>query len=274
VPAGARSSYDILKPKVTDNRVVSFTTGTEAYARHVGRYGPALCAAHADAANVGAGETALDVGCGPGVLLIELARRLGPKRVAGVDPSAPFVEAARAMVPDADVRLAAAEELPFADGSFDVVLSQLVVNCMSDAETGVAEMRRVARRGVTSCVWDYAGEMTMLRAFWDAALELDPAAPDEGRTMRHSSPEELAALWAAAGLHDVETRALVVEAAYDDFDDYWCPFPVGIAPSGAYCASLDEDARAALREACFRRLGSPTGPFTLSARAWFVQGTV
>jgi hypothetical protein len=116
--------------------------------------------------------------------------------------------------------------------------------------------------------------MTMLRAFWDAALELDPEAPDEGRTMAHCSPEGLAALWAGAGLRDVETSALVVEAAYDDFDDYWAPFPTGLAPSGAYCASLDEKQRIALREGCRRRLGNPQGPFTLTARAWFVRGSV
>ncbi len=172
------------------------------------------------------------------------------------------------------MRLVVAEQLPFDDGSIDVVMSQLVVNFMADAEAGVAEMRRVARRAVTSCVWDYADGMTMLRAFWDAALELDPAAPDEGRTMRYCTLDELASLWRTAGLRAVETRPLVVEAAYDDFDDYWSPFPEGIAPSGAYCASLGEDGRAALREACFLRLGSPSGPFTLTARAWFVAGTV
>ena len=253
---------------------MTFTVGTDAYVRHVGRYGAALSAADADAAGVRSGETALDVGCGPGVLLAELARRLGADRVAGVDPSEPFVEAARAAVPGADVRVAASERLPFADAAFDVVLSQLVVNFMVDAEAGVAEMRRVARRTVASCVWDYRGEMTMLRAFWDAALELDPDAPDEGQTMRHCSVGELAALWRSAGLKDVETKPLVVEAAYDDFDDYWSPFPSGIAPSGAYCASLDDQRRAALRRACFHRLGSPAGPFTLTARAWFVRGTV
>jgi SAM-dependent methyltransferase len=253
---------------------MTFTTGTDAYARHVGRYGAALSGAHADAAGLRSGETALDVGCGPGVLLAELARRLGAERVAGVDPSEPFVEAARAAVPGADVRLAAAEQLPFPDDSFGVVLSQLVVNFMSDAEAGVAEMRRVARRLVASCVWDYADGMTMLRAFWDAALELDPEAPDEGRTMRYCSPGELAELWTSAGLREVATRPLVVEAAYEDFDDYWSPFPAGIAPSGAYCASLDAAGQAELREACFRRLGSPDGPFTLTARAWFVRGAV
>jgi SAM-dependent methyltransferase len=252
---------------------VTFTTGTEVYARFVGRYGPALSAAHADAAGMEQGDTALDVGCGPGVLLAELARRLGVENVAGVDPSQPFTEAARVAVPRADVRLAAAEQLPFADDEFDVVLSQLVVNFMADPDAGVAEMRRVARRTVTSCVWDYAGEMTMLRAFWDAALELDPDAPDEGRTMRNCSPEELEALWRHAGLRDVETGALDVAAAYDDFEDYWTPFLARLGPAGAYCASLGDEERAALRDACFRRLGSPPGPFRLSARAWFVRGS-
>jgi SAM-dependent methyltransferase len=251
-----------------------FTAGTEAYARHVGRYGGALSAAHADAAGLAAGDRALDVGCGPGVLLAELARRLGAAHVVGVDPTEPFLGAARAAVPAADVRLGSAERLPFDADAFDVALSQLVLNFMDDAEAGVVEMRRVARRAVTSCVWDYAGEMTMLRAFWDAALELDPDAPDEGRTMGFCTPGELAALWERAGLREVRTDALVVEAAYADFEDYWSPFLSGLGPSGAYCASLDDDARAALRDACFRRLGSPSGPFTLSARAWFVRGAV
>lgn len=253
---------------------MTFTTGTTAYARHVGRYGPRLSAAHADAAGVTRGDRALDVGCGPGVLLLELAQRLGATRVAGVDPSAPFIEAARTAVPGADVRSAPAEQLPFEADVFDVVLSQLVVNFMADAEAGVAEMRRVARRTVTSCVWDYSGGMTMLRAFWDAALELDPNAPDEGSTMRYCTPEELRSLWIDADLRNVETQALVVAAEYKDFDDYWSPFPTGLAPSGAYCASLDEEHRAALRNACFRRLGSPRGPFALTARAWFVRGSV
>src|SRR5437764_5260001 len=157
---------------------VTFTIGTDAYSRHVGRYGAALSAAHADAAGVTAGADALDVGCGPGTLLAELARRLGAGHVAGVDPSEPFVDAARAAVPGIDIRLAPAEQLPFEARSFDVVLSQLVVNFMHDAPAGVAEMRRVARRTVSSCVWDYAGEMTMLRAFWNSALELEPGAPD------------------------------------------------------------------------------------------------
>ena len=75
-----------------------------------------------------------------------------------------------------------------------------------------------------------------------------------------------------SGLDDVETTPLQASAAYDDFEDFWTPFPTGLGPSGAYCATLDPVSQTALREACFRRLGEPTGPFALKARAWFVRG--
>lgn len=252
----------------------SFEKGVAGYGRLVGRYTPALAAAFCDAIGVMADETALDVGCGSGALLGELAGRLGAEHVAGVDPSEPFLVLAREVVPGADIRLAGAERLPFDDAAFDVVMSQLVVNFMTDALRGVSEMRRVARRVVAGCVWDYADGMTMLRAFFDAALELDPDAPDEARTMPYASREALHGLWEAVGLREVTTGELVVTADYADFDDFWLPFPYGPGPSGAYAASLDEEQRAALGLILFRRLGSPVGPFTLSARAWFVRGLV
>jgi hypothetical protein len=98
-------------------------------------------------------------------------------------------------------------------------------------------MRRVVRsRGtVTTCTWDYGSEMQMLRTFWDAALTLDPAAPDEVRVMGYTDPTSLRELWLRADLRDVETAALVVDAEYDDFDDYWQPFLTGTGPGGAYC---------------------------------------
>ncbi len=139
-----------------------------------------------------------------------------------VDPSPPFVEACAARVPGADVRLAPAEALPEFGVHFDVVSSQLVLNFMTDPGKGVRAMRTAARPGgtVASVVWDYAGEMWMLRHFWDAAVALDPDAPDEGKTMRNCSPDELAALWRTCGMSDVQTAELVVEAAYTDFTDY------------------------------------------------------
>jgi SAM-dependent methyltransferase len=178
-----------------------------------------------------------------------------------------------------EVVRAPAEELPFAEGAFDATVSQLVVNFMRDAEVGVREMARVTRPGgvVASCVWDYAGEMTLLRVFWDAAREVDPeraATADEGVVMRWCGEGDLAELWSGVGLHDVRFDALTVSAAYTDFEDLWSPLPTGIGPSGAFCASLDEEQRAALHDAYRRRLGVGDEPFELSARAWAVAGNV
>ncbi len=208
-----------------------------------------------------------------------LADVLGAENVAGVDTSEPFVEATRARVPEARIVVGPAESLPFADGEFDATLSQLVVNFLSDPEQGLREMSRVTRPGgvVAGCVWDYGGEMTMLRTFWDAAIALDPeraAGLMESHTMRFSHPDELAELWRVSGLGDVDVSPLVVEASYDDFEDLWAPFPTGVGPAGAYTASLEAEGQAQLREEYARRLGEPEGPFTLSARAWCAVGRV
>ena len=175
--------------------------------------------------------------------------------------------------------MASAEALPFAGRVFDAALSQLVVNFMADAEAGVREMARVTRPGgvVAACVWDYAGEMTLLRAFWDAAREVDrerAAAADEGAVMRWCAEGELAELWRDAGLGDVRFGPLVVRAGYADFEDLWSPLPTGVGPSGAFCKSLDHERRAALHDAYRRRLGVGDGPFELTARAWAVAGIV
>jgi len=240
----------------------------------MGRYSRALAPKLIEFAEIESGMYVLDVGCGPGALAERLAERVGPELVSAADPSEPFVAACAERVPGADVRRADAEELPWREGAFDAALAQLVVNFMRDAHAGVAEMRRVVRRRglVVACTWDYGAGMQMLRAFWDAARALDPAAPDEGRTMRFTSSEELEELWRAIRLDDVETGPLVVETTYADFDDLWEPLILGVGPAGAYCKSLKPKRRRALRDELFVRLGSPDGPFALSARAWAVRG--
>jgi SAM-dependent methyltransferase len=253
---------------------VSFTASGDAYDRFMGRYSRELAPRLLAFAGIAEGMRALDVGCGSGSLTSALADRLGAANVAAADPSEPLLAACAARVPGADVRRAPAEELPWPDASFDAVLSQLVLNFVADADAAVAQMRRVTVPGgiVASCTWDYGVGMRMLRTFWDAAGELDPRAPDES-SMRYRSEEELASLWERGGLDDVATGPLEVEVAYGSFDDYWEPFTLGVGPAGAFCASLDPQQREALREGCFSRLGSPAGPFSLTARAFAVRGT-
>ena len=252
----------------------TFEAPAETYDRHVGRYTPSLARTHVRLLDVHRRDDVLEVGCGPGALTEVLAQAVGGSHVCAVDPSEPFAEECRRRVPDADVRVAAAEHLPDFDREFAAATSQLVLNFMSDADAGVASMRSAVKRGgvVASVVWDYRVGMRMLRVFWDAALELDRNAPDEGRTMPHCTTAGLRALWSRAGIDRVQTGELVVAARYVDFEDFWAPFPTGIAPSGAYCAALDDEHREALRELVYQRLGAPRGGFVLDARAWYVRG--
>ena len=165
----------------------TFRDATDLYARFVGRYAPSLAAALIEVVGIEPGNRLLDVGCGPGGLAKALAEVVGAENVSAVDPSEPFAKTCREQVPGADVQVAAAEELPFADDSFDGAFAQLVVNFMTDAERGVGEMKRVVKPGgtVAACTWDYAGEMTMLRAYWDAAREV---APDEAAQVDEARP--------------------------------------------------------------------------------------
>ena len=255
-----------------------FRVQATAYDRFVGRYGLHLASQLVAFVRVRHGMRALDVGCGPGALATTLAELLGPANVAAAEPSETFAEACRDRLPGVEVVVSEAEALPFDDASFDASLSQLVVNFMRDPEQGVREMVRVTRPGgaVASCVWDYSGEMTLLRAFWDAARDVEPdaaASADEGVVMRWCRDGELAELWGQTGLTDVRFGALTARATYAGFEDLWAPLLTGVGPAGAFCASLDDDRRAGLRDALQRRLGVGEDPFELTARAWAVVGT-
>ena len=249
--------------------------GVDAYERFMGRYSAPLAHELAKVAGVVAGMRVLDVGCGTGALTSVLAGLVGPEHVAAVDPSEPFVEECRARVPGADVRLGPAEALPFGDGTFDCAVAQLVFHFVADPSGAVAEMARVTRPGgrVAACVWDFTGGMTMLRAYWDAASEVDPEAPDEVARFG-GRPGELAALWRDQGLRDVADGSLTVSSAYSGFDELWESFLGGAGPVGMHAVSLDEARRDAMREALHRRLGSPAGPFELTATAWCAVGVV
>ncbi|MCA1701853.1 MAG: methyltransferase domain-containing protein, partial [Actinobacteria bacterium] len=140
----------------------------DAYDRHVGRYGHELAAAMIQIADVRPGQRVLDVGCGTGALTTALAALLDADHVAAIDPAEQFVEVCQSRVPGADVRLGAAENMPFRNASFDTALAQLVVDGMVDARRGIAEMRRVTRPGgvVAACVWDFDGGVALLDAVW------------------------------------------------------------------------------------------------------------
>jgi len=252
---------------------VEFSAAADKYDRFMGRYTRTLAPALADAADIADGMRVLDVGCGPGGLTDVVAARVGEENVAAIDPAPQFAEACRERHPDADVRVGAAEELPWPDGTFDATLSSLVVAFMRDPERGVAEMARVTRSGgaVAACMWDIpGGGMTMLSTFWRAVREIDPAAA--GEMARPGVTEgDIADRFRRAGLRDVVDGALEASASYTGFDDFWEPFTFAVGPAGEYFASMAPEGQDRVREAC--RAALPYGAFTLSARAWYARGT-
>jgi ubiquinone/menaquinone biosynthesis C-methylase UbiE len=251
---------------------MTFNVTAEAYDRFMGRFSEPMAARFVEAAQVTSGQRALDVGCGPGALTTQLVGRLGPAAVCAVDPSAPFVEALRSRLPGVDVRLAAAEDLPFSDHTFDLVLAQLVVHFMADPVAGLMEMARVARPGgvVAACVWDHAGGSGPLATFWRAVHDIDPQARDES-DLAGAREGHLAELSEAAHLKDIESMSLTITVPFATFTEWWEPFTLGVGPAGAYVAQLDDAERDGLRDRCAQLL--PSAPFEIAASAWCVRAS-
>jgi SAM-dependent methyltransferase len=252
---------------------VTFAVGADAYDRFMGRYSGPLAPRFADFAAVAGGQRVLDVGCGPGALTAELVERLGPAAVAAVDPSEPFVAAVAERQPGVDVRRASAEDLPFADESFDAALAQLVVHFMAQPVAGLEEMARVTRRDgvVAACVWDHAGGRGPLSLFWQAARTLDPNVQDESE-LPGAREGHLGELFEAAGLNDVEQSALSVTVEHPSFEEWWEPFTFGVGPAGSYAAGLDAEPQARLRDLCREMHGA--APFAVPVHAWAARGVV
>lgn len=226
------------------------------------------------------GSRWLDVGCGTGALTEAILRDASPASVQAVDPSPAYVAHARRRVrdPRAELIEADAQSLPQESGSIDVVASALALNFIPRPHVALSEMARVTRGGgiVAVYVWDYAGEMQLIRRFWDAAVALDPnaAALDEARRFPGCRPDALETLFRDAGFANVESRAIDVPTRFRDFDDYWTPFLGGQGPAPGYAMSLGEDRRAALRDRLRATLPiGADGSIDLVARAWAVRGT-
>jgi hypothetical protein len=123
-------------------------------------------------------------------------------------------------------------------------------------------------------VWDFEDGMEMLRGFWDAALSIDPDAPEEARTLPFGRPGEIDELFASAEIKDIVETTLTVTSTYESFDELWNGFLAGVGPAGSYAVSLRSEDRDRLRTALFARFGSRTGRFTLAAAARGAVGRV
>ena len=252
-----------------------------AYERFMGRWSRSLAPLLVRFAGVVDGETVLDVGSGTGALTAAVVRAAPSSRVVGIDPSAPYVQLAQAQQASALVsfEVGDAQKMRFDAAMFDRTVSLLVVNFIPDARQALGEMKRVTKvKGtIAAAVWDYGDGMGMLRAFWDEAVALNPAAtPKDERNMPFCRRGQLAALWRELDLRDVVEEPLTIETRFASFDDFWAPFLEKQGPAGAYTTSLPAADREALKRRLRRRLlgDAPDKAIVMSARAWAVRGTV
>lgn len=256
-------------------------TDGDAYEKVMGRWSRRLAERFLDFAGELGGDC-LDLGCGTGHLAAAILRRAPDAQVTGVDFSPAYVAHAqgRADIAAAEFQVGDACALPFADGSFDRVLSLLMLHFVPRAPDAVAEMRRVTRPGgiAAATVWDARGGMVANRMFFDTAAMLDPAA-DALRAQNYvrpmTRPAELVAAWHAAGFVDVAEAYLTIRMEFADFEDFWSPYLGGQGPGGVYVAGLDPVVREKLKAQVRRAYldGEPDGPRSYACSAWAVKGT-
>ncbi|HKO90205.1 MAG TPA: class I SAM-dependent methyltransferase [Polyangiaceae bacterium] len=250
-----------------------------AYDAYMGRWSRPLARAFVSWLEPAPRRHWLDVGCGTGAVSAAICELGNPASIVACDPSGPFIDYARDLLPDKRVgfELATAEHLPEREGGFDLVVSGLVLNFISAPERALAAMRaRLSAEGcIAAYVWDYAGGMEFLRCFWEVAVEQNAAAAafDERQRFASCNPTQLAASFRAAGLEKVETTALDSSVEFVDFDDFWQPFLGRTGPAPSYLAALDPAQRERLKERLRERLeAGHERRLEFPARAWAVRG--
>jgi ubiquinone/menaquinone biosynthesis C-methylase UbiE len=206
----------------------------------------------------------LDVGCGPGTITVDLAARVAPGRVVGVDVSADPLQEARAAAERAGVRVAFevgdVYGLGASDDSFDVVHAHQVLQHLTDPVAALCEMSRVCRPGGVIAVRDvdYGAFLTFPTVdgldrwldLYHRVARANGAEPDAGRRLL---------AWAhAAGLRDTVATASTYCYASADERQWWGRSWAGRASSSSFAeqalayglatpAELDEIAAAWLR---------------------------
>jgi ubiquinone/menaquinone biosynthesis C-methylase UbiE len=254
----------------------SFDDGP-AYERFMGKWSRAAGRVFLDWLAAPAGVHWLEVGCGTGAFTRLISTDCSPASVTAVDPAeAQIAYACRQPVSAAEFRVAHAEALPFGARSFDLVVSALVINFITDRPRALAEMRRVARPGgtIAGYVWDFAADRSpsgpLRRALGQLGVELAPLPGAEASRL-----DALTSLFKAAGLDAISTTCFDVTVRFPDFDDFWQAQTPSYHPMAKAIARMEERDRAKLVDRLRADLAvQPGHPIEYSARANAIKARV
>lgn len=170
------------------------------------------------------GDHVLDVGCGPGTVTVDLARRVAPGRVVGIEPVEAPLGGARELAAgtgNVEFRIGDVYALDALDGSYDVVHAHQVLQHLTDPVAALREMLRVSRRLVAARDADYAAmswypadpRLDRWLEIYRAVARGNGAEPDAGRRML---------AWArAAGATSITTTTSVWSYATPEQRGWW-----------------------------------------------------
>ena len=253
----------------------------EGYELQMGRHSRSLAPLLIAFAAPHAKGKVLDVGCGTGNLAVELARNPALTSIEAFDFSPAYIAYAKTRGADPRINFQTADAcaIPFADGTFDLTLSMLVLAFIPEPQRAVREMVRVTKPGgtVAACMWDLRGGLVFGRMFWDTAATLDPSAVElRGNILSRpiTCQGGIAGEFKATGLRNVQETALTIAMNFADFADFWAPFEGRDSRFAAYVSGLDaaqkDKFKSALRLAYLD--GAPDGPRIYFASAWAARG--
>ena len=192
-----------------------------------------LTAGLIEEARIGAGQKVLDIGGGSGEPSLTISEIVGPTgSVMYTDPVAGMVETAQAAavqrgLTNIDFRQCSADDLPFADNTFDVAVGRLSAMFFADPAIGVREALRVIRDGgcVSFAVWgpkEANPFFSTVNDVVDRFVESPEEHPDAPDAFRFATPGKLAAVLEKAGAKSMVERELnfQIEAPIA-FEQFW-----------------------------------------------------
>lgn len=209
-----------------------------------------------DAAGVRHDQRVLDVATGPGYVAERAAAR--GAHPLGVDIAEGMLAAARERHPELEFQQADAENLPFADASFDAVVGNFAINHLPEPERGVAEAARVLVEGggAAFSVWQQPDRMLIMGLIRQAIEEAGVADDEQGAGIpagpdpyRFAEQDEFQRLLEDAGLVKVAVEPIELVHRIANTEELWRGFLGGSVRGSALVRAQPKDVQARIREA-------------------------